>query len=113
MDFRRPPRRPTVWINFVPSLRERVQWALLLIWDVIFLLVSDTATRCQPVAHFPEETGMSIMKSTILQWSLYLGPPRILESDQAARRQTSSRGKLKDCASPFGSQGVKALQAQV
>lgn len=81
-DWQRPPRRPTVKVEFIGHFGEVVQWDLFFLWDIIFLMMIDVAIKWKLAQDIPDKTGKSILLAMMIFWFRYFGPPRVLESDQ-------------------------------
>lgn len=82
MQRQRPPRRPTMKVKLAGFFGEIVQWDLFFHWDLIFLLMIDSAISWKVVKDLIDKMGPTTFWAMLEAWFRYFGPPRILEPDQ-------------------------------
>ena len=80
--FRRPPTRPVAAAELAGWFNEVVQMDLFFLWDLIFSLLIDEATRMKIAEELKNKLGATIMRAIMMCWMRYFGPMRVLVSDQ-------------------------------
>ena len=78
----RGAKRPTLRIELVGHFNFQVEIDLFFLFDSVWLLIMDSATRYKACALIPDKTASAILRGLFRRWISIFGPMAVCVSDQ-------------------------------
>ncbi|CAE8728215.1 unnamed protein product, partial [Polarella glacialis] len=90
--FIRPLSKPSLRAEFAGTFNAIVQTDLFFLWDMVFILFVDEATRYKVIALVINKEYKTLSAALITLWVRYFGPPQVLVSDQESAWMSENAG---------------------
>ncbi|CAE8712610.1 unnamed protein product [Polarella glacialis] len=90
--FIRPLSKPSLRAEFAGTFNAIVQTDLFFLWDMVFILFVDEATRYKVIALVINKEYKTWSAALITLWVRYFGPPQVLVSDQESAWMSENAG---------------------